>query len=287
MPAADNAVFDYYRQPWAFAPWLAIAAVGALGWWLHRAAGPLAATVYLAVVLPLLPAVIAVICVNANPWTLFRIGELVRVIRILGTDYLKILAGWLAIVVAGHVLPVGGYVAFGYVLPVGGYLSALLLCLQILWLFSSTGVVLYHHYLPLGIPVERLPVDERRRRQRDANVARERQQAIDEAYGYFSRDNEVGGLRRLRTYLELNDDAEAWGWFMDRMGDWESPRPFVLLARQYLPRLLAAGDDGAALELLIRCMRKDADFSPRPEDRVRLRQLLTGSPWAQRAQRWR
>ena len=275
MPAADNAVFDYFRYHWAFAPWAALVILAALGWGVRQYLGQLAFTGYLLIVLPLLPAAIAVICVNTSLLTLLRVGQLLRVIRILGVDYLKILAGWFVIL------------GLGVVLPLEGYLAVLLLCAQLLWLFTSTGVVLYHHYLPLGIPVERLPADERVQRRADAATLRERQAALDEAYGYFSRGNEPGGLKRLRTYLEAHDDHDAWCWFADRTRDWESPRPFLLVAKNYLPRLVAAGNDGEALALLVHCMRIDPDFAPRPEDRARLRALLEGHAFADRAARWR
>lgn len=275
VPAADNAVFDYFRNLWAFTPWLALCALGGLGWAIDQGMGPVALAVYLLLLLPLLPAIIAVISVNASLLTLFRVGELTRVIRILGVDYLKILASWFVIL------------SLDVVLPISGYLSVLLFCLQILWLFSSTGVVLYHHYLPLGIPVERLPADERQQQRDDAAVNRERQSALDEAYGYFSRGNEVGGLQRLSGYLEAHDDYDAWSWFLDRMRGWESPRPFVLVAQNQFPRLLEAGDRGAALSLLVECMQRDADFSPRPENRASLRELLEGHPFAARAAHWR
>ncbi|MEM1439081.1 MAG: hypothetical protein AAF545_05445 [Pseudomonadota bacterium] len=275
VPAADNAVFDYFRALWAFTPWLALCAIGGLGWALNAWLGIVALVVYLALVLPLLPAIIAVISVNASLLTLFRVGELTRVIRILGVDYLKIVVSWFVII------------SLDLVLPISGYLSVLLFCLQILWLFSSTGVVLYHHYLPLGIPVERLPADERQQKRDDAALNRERQSALDEAYGYFSRGNEVGGLQRLRGYLDAHDDFDAWSWFLDRMRGWELPRPFVLVAQNQFPRLLEAGDRGAALSLLVECMQRDPDFSPRPEHRARLRELLDGHPFAERAARWR
>lgn len=275
VPAADHAVFDYFRYHWAFAPWVALIILAATGWAVRYYLGTIAFAGYLLVVLPMLPAVIAVICVNTNLLTLLRIGELLRVIRILGVDYLKILAGWLVIL------------ALGVVIPLDGYLAVLLLCVQLLWLFTSTGVVLYHHYLPLGIPVERLPAAERAQRRESAAILRERQAALDEAYGYFSRGNEVGGLRRLQGYLEAHDDDDAWAWFADRTRGWESPRAFLLVAKNYLPRLLEAGNDGAALDLLVRCMQKDAGFSPRPEDRARSRALLEGHAFAERAAQWR
>ncbi|MEM6808167.1 MAG: hypothetical protein AAGA41_14135 [Pseudomonadota bacterium] len=275
VPAADNAVFDYFRNLWAFTPWLALCALGGLGWVINMGLGAVALAVYLLLVLPVLPAIIAVISVNASLLTLIRVGELTRFIRILGLDYLKILGSWFVIL------------SLDVVLPISGYLSVLLFCLQILWLFSSTGVVLYHHYLPLGIPVERLPADERQQQRDDAALNRERQSALDEAYGYFSRGNEVGGLQRLRGYLSAHDDYDAWAWFLDRMRGWESPRPFVLVAQNQFPRLLEAGDRGAALSLLVECMQRDADFSPRPENRASLRELLEGHPFAERAARWR
>lgn len=275
VPAADNAVFDYFRHLWAFTPWLALCLLYAVGWLIDRAAGAFWLIVYLAVVLPMLPAIIAVISVNTSLLTLFRVAALLRVIRILGVDYVKILASWLLIL------------SLDLWLPLGGYLLTLLFCLQILWLFTSTGVVLYHHYLPLGIPVERLPAEERAQQREGAVITRERQTALDESYAFFSRGNEVGGLQRLRSYLEAHDDFDAWAWFLDRMRGWELPRPFLLVAQNQLPRLLESGDDGAALSLLIDCMKRDPDFTPRSDVRARLRKLLTGHPFAERASRWR
>ncbi|MEL6199348.1 MAG: hypothetical protein AAFR09_03970, partial [Pseudomonadota bacterium] len=98
VPAADNAVFDYFRALWAFTPWLALCAIGGLGWALNAWLGIVALVVYLGLVLPLLPAIIAVISVNASLLTLFRVGELTRVIRILGVDYVKIVVSWFVII---------------------------------------------------------------------------------------------------------------------------------------------------------------------------------------------
>lgn len=275
VPAASDVVFDYLRHYWAFAPWVALLLLGALGYLVNETLGSVGLWLFLALTLPVVPAAIAVICLTSNLLTLFRYRELLRVIRLLGWDYVKVLAGWAVMIGVGALLP-------GY-----GYPTVLVLCLQLLYLFSSVGVVLYHHHQAVGVPVERLPKDERLRQRAEQALNRERQQVLDEAYGYFSRGNEIGGLRRLQSYLEQSSGDDTWDWFIDRMRGWETRRPFLLLARNYLTRLVEHDRDARAVELLLACMQLDPDFAPLPEVRATLRAKLDGHPFAERAARWR
>ena len=161
-------------------------------------------------------------------------------------------------------------------------------CIQILFVFVSTGVVLFHHREPLGIPIEKDTREARTAAYEHANVIKERRTALDQAYVFFSRDNSLGGMQRLQSFFDNHaHDVDAWPWFVDEMSGWESTQPMLMLARNYFAHLLEAQRDDEARELLLRCLRIAPQFAPHAQHRAAARQLLQGYPEAELAQRWR
>ncbi len=99
-----------------------------------------------------------------------------------------------------------------------------------------------------------------------AEVA-DRTRVLNHAYGFLSRGNREGGLEHI--YASLRDDPdpdEAWRWYLEQMLRWEDVYPGLLLAQQYLGRLLANGEQVAAVKLMLRCGLVDEAFRPLSAD---------------------
>ena len=103
--------------------------------------------------------------------------------------------------------------------------------------------------------------DEESRRQ---GLARQRTKVPDQVYGFVSRGNRDGGLHHIYRWLASDPDpGEARPWCLEQILRWADPYPGLLLAKQYLGRLLEAGDRVVAVKLKLRCRLVDETFRPR------------------------
>lgn len=267
VPVPDSAIFDYFRNAWAFAPWFGLLAVNVVGLFLWQTLGTATAVIFVLVLAPLVPAGIAVAALTRRFWLMFHVPGLVRVVRALGPDYWRILVTWLALALFGAVLRGQGGFAFSF-------LTVWVGCLTLMAVFVATGIALFHHHEALGIPVERKSREDRQQQAEDAALLRQRRQVLDQAYGYFSRENRIAGLQRLKHYFEDNPDDDAgWDWFINEMFQWEDRTPGFALARNRFAHLAERDDEDAARALLMQCRGIDADFEVHPQDRVYARSL--------------
>jgi heme/copper-type cytochrome/quinol oxidase subunit 2 len=100
-----------------------------------------------------------------------------------------------------------------------------------------------------------------------AGLDRERVKVVNHAYGFASRGNRDGGLEHVYDWLVKDPDPNAaWPWFLGQMLRWEDTYPALLLAQQYLGRLLEHNDRVAAVKLMLRCRLVNADFRPLTAD---------------------
>jgi hypothetical protein len=91
----------------------------------------------------------------------------------------------------------------------------------------------------------------------------DRRRVLNHAYGLSSRGNRDGGLEHVYAYLRRDPDPDAaWRWYLEQMLRWEDPYPGLLLAQQYLGRLLGNGDQVGAVKLMLRCRQIDTSFRP-------------------------
>ena len=98
-------------------------------------------------------------------------------------------------------------------------------------------------------------------------LARQRAKVLDHAYGFVSRGNRDGGLEHIYRWLAGDPDPdEAWPWCLEQMLRWEDRHPGLLLAQQYLGRLLDNGERVAAVKLMLRCRLVDESFRPLSAD---------------------
>jgi hypothetical protein len=127
--------------------------------------------------------------------------------------------------------------------------------------FGVTGAVTRgtNLFTEVDLP-EAAGVDEENLRR---GLARKRSQVLDHAYGFVSRGNRDGGMEHIYRWLARDPEPDdAWSWFFERMVRWENPYPGLLLAQQYVGRLLEAGDQVGAVKLILRCRLMDETFRP-------------------------
>lgn len=98
-------------------------------------------------------------------------------------------------------------------------------------------------------------------------LARRRTGVLNHAYGFVSRGNRDGGLEHVYQWLARDPEPDAaWPWVLQQMLRWEDPFSALLLAQQYLGRLLEHGDRVGAVKLMMRCRLVDETFRPLEAD---------------------
>lgn len=269
VPVASNAVFDYFVERWAFAPWIGIFALNVFGLAIWYWVGFTPAVLLAFVVVPLIPAGVAVAAVSQEFWRMFAIPQLFKIARIMGADYLRILVLWIVLILLGEILRGSGFVL--------SFLYVWASCLQVMAMFFATGVVSYHHHQALDVPIEKVTAETREADRQEAHWLRLRRQTLDQAYAFFSRGNTVAGLTRLKRYFEQfeEEDPDAWWWFIEEMLSWESKAPALGLARNYFSRLADNDDQATAARLLSMCLEVDPNYTVHPKDAPYARSLLT------------
>ena len=101
----------------------------------------------------------------------------------------------------------------------------------------------------------------------NSELDKARNQVLNHAYGFISRDNRAGGFEHIFEWIaEDPNPADAWGWFFERMLEWEIQRPALFFAQHYLHDLLQYGDQVPAVKLMLRCRLIDDRFRPLRED---------------------
>ena len=224
--------------------------VGATG----NAYGDVAATVLAAGFGLLFPALIAVLVITHSPLQSIDPRALYRFVRRCGSSYWYAPAAAMAVVLLPTML---------------GFLPGMALNLievyLIIVLFAVAGAVTRgtNLFTDVDLP-EAAEADEEKLRR---GLERKRAQVLDHAYGFVSRGNRDGGLEHIYRWLARDPEpGDAWPWYFEQMLRWEDPYPGLLLAQQYLGRLLEAGDRVGAVKLMLRCRLADKAFRPLSAD---------------------
>lgn len=100
-----------------------------------------------------------------------------------------------------------------------------------------------------------------------AGLQSDRIKVVNHAYGFTSRGNRDGGLEHIYDWLVKDPDPDAaWLWFFEQMLRWDDTYPALLLAQQYLGRLLEHNDKVGAVKLMMRCRLANEGFRPLSAD---------------------
>ena len=246
--------FTLVGNVWTLFPVIPAFVVGSLVGAAEQAWGGVPATLLAALLVLPLPALIAVLVITHSPLQSVDPRAVYRFIKRCGSSY------WYAPAAALLYVIVPGLVAS---LPPLA-LNVIDVYLAVAF-FAVTGAVTRGSNLFTDVELpEAAGVDEEKLRR---GLARKRTQVQNHAYGLVSRGNLDGGLEHIYGWLADDPDPdEAWRWYFEQMLRWEDPYPGLLLAQQYLGRLLETGDRVGAVKLMLRCRLADESFRPLSAD---------------------
>lgn len=246
----------WYHAPWRlFMAVHVVATVYALYVFgsLYQLAGLLVTAAALAAVLP---ASLAVLAITRSPLESIRPRAIGGLVRRTGASY------WL---LPGYLLSAAVLIRWVASLGWPDFVSEFLAFYLLLVFFSLTGAVVEPHGLYEEVNIHE-PVEPDQATV-DARLLQERTSVLNHAYGFISRDNRKGGFGHIENWLrEDPDPVSAWAWFFDQMLRWENKLPALLFAQSYLHELLADGDVGTAVKVMLRCRLENDSFAPLAED---------------------
>jgi hypothetical protein len=202
----------------------------------------------------LLPAMIGVLVLTHSPPASLDPRAIASYIRRSGTSY------WYTPVTAMLVLLLPAWLDF---LPV--WILVVAEVYLVAAIFAVIGGVTRR--AGLSTLVEAPDATEPKEQEIRESDTRKRSRVLSHAYGFASRGNRDGALEHIYDWLANDPDPDAaWSWFLDQMLRWEDKYPALLLAQQYLGRLLALGNQVAAVKLMLRCRMLNDRFRPLSPD---------------------
>ena len=202
----------------------------------------------------LLPAILGVLLITHSPLQSLNPSAIDQFIRRSGEDY------WYAPITAMMIVVIPELLFF---LP--GWAVFVVQVYLVAALFAVIGAVTREAGLfdDVDIPDAIEPDVEKTLQVQEG----QRVNVLNHAYGFISRGNRDGGMDHIYDWLVRDPDPNsAWPWFLEQMLRWEDTYPGLLLAQQYVGRLLELGDEVQAVKLMMRCRLVNAEFRPLSPD---------------------
>ena len=254
VPTPDVDMFTPFGNLWSLFLIVPVMAFVILGLGIHESFGAPGAWALIFLGMAVLPASAAVLAVTHSPLESINPVAIFRLIARCGDAY------WVA---PGVAMLAGVLLSFSHVLP--RPLLAFFELYLMIAVFAAIGGVIRPFSIvdDIDIPDDTLPDEDSRERL----VTADRQNVLTHAYGFVSRGNRDGGLNHIYAYLaETADPDPAWQWFFEEMLRWEDSYPALLLAQQYLGRLLELDRPVEAVKLMMRCRLISDAFRPLSAD---------------------
>ena len=256
-PTPGIELFNWIESPWSLSPLLLVGLAAWCEWLLASHVSIEAATLTGGALLSVAPAMVGLLAITHSPIQAMDPRAWLMFIRSAGPSYLLPLAASVSISFLIAKLVQAGMPA---VIGEFAWLYALFL------FFTLTGAVAAAGQLTDAFAITP--------RWGDGN-APDRKAALNHAYGLVSRGNLDGGLAHLVDFLASSHcAAEDYRWFFEQMLGWDRGEAALFLAQGYLAHLLDAGEENAAIKLVLRCLALSPDFRPAERDRARVRLLL-------------
>jgi hypothetical protein len=212
------------------------------------------AAIILAVVLALLlPASVAVLGLEGNILKAAYPVAWVRLVWKLGPVYLLVLA-----VIGGYTVLIVLLGRWELWLPL--QIAILMFC--ILSVFSVLGGALYERRHELGLETYHSP--ERTEERVQAQVRRQSEHELTEAYGKMRAGAHTAAWQQLQTWLAAHGNSpENYRWLCERVAPWGDSRYLTRLTEDYVDRLLTLKRTGDALTVVAQRLREDPSFRPK------------------------
>jgi MFS family permease len=255
-PVATIELFSFVDNFWSLAPLVIFALLIWGGILLDENVSALAARVFVAAMLAVAPASLAVLAITRSPEQAFTPRAILRMIAVCEWHYLLVPATVvLAFLVTSLLTSVGA--------PDLLVLASRFYCLFLL--FTFTGGLLHAKGARFALSFD--GDDDADLPPEIDDLTRSRQRVVNHAYGFFSRGNRAGAMAHVQSAIENEGDIDdACHWYFTEMLNWESKDGALLLAQSTLTRLLDEQRDVEAVKLISRCLLEDHDFRPLPGD---------------------
>jgi len=255
-PVATIELFSIVDNFWSLAPLMIFALLIWGGIWLDEHASALAARVFTAAMLAVIPASLAVLAMTRSPVQAVNPHAIMRMIAVCEWHYLLVPA---AVVLAWLVTSLLTSVGAPDVL----ILASRFYCLFLL--FTFTGGLLHAKGVQFALSFDGDEVTDPPAEIDD--LTRSRQRVLNHAYGFFSRGNRGGAMGHVQSAVQNESDVDdAYHWYFNEMLKWESKDGALLLAQANLTRLLAEERDVEVVKLISRCLLENPRFRPLSSD---------------------
>lgn len=217
--------------------------------------GPAAALVFSLAAVATIPAILAVQGATGSVWQSFNPATVLALIAQLRTGYLVLLACIVTLAAIGRFVMTTQAVDVPTMVRVA--------VVMYLWLaaHSLIGGLLFTRRWDIGLDAALAP--EQVEAREDRELKRERDLQVDRIYAEWR-----GGLKAnawktvLKMIAESSEPLEELRWLHQRTSGWPEPGLANRLARELLPRLLAARHFSEALAVVQSRVRADANFRP-------------------------
>jgi hypothetical protein len=132
----------------------------------------------------------------------------------------------------------------------------------ILSLFSVLGGALYERRHELELETYHSP--ERTEERAQAQVRRQDEHNLTEAYGQMRAGSHTAAWEMLQTWLKARGNSpEDYRWLCGRVVAWGDPRYVTRLTEDYVDRLLTLKRSGEALDVVSQRLGQDPSFRPK------------------------
>jgi len=255
-PVATIELFSIVDNFWSLAPLMIFALLIWGGIWLDEHVSALAARVFTAAMLAVIPASLAVLAMTRSPVQAVNPHAIMRMIAVCEWHYLLVPAAVaLAWLVTSLLTSVGA--------PDVLILASRFYCLFLL--FTFTGGLLHAKGVQFALSFDGDEVTDPPAEIDD--LTRSRQRVLNHAYGFFSRGNRGGAMGHVQSAVQNESDVDdAYHWYFNEMLKWESKDGALLLAQANLTRLLAEERDVEVVKLISRCLLENPRFRPLSSD---------------------
>ena len=199
----------------------------------------------------LLPAMLATQSITGSTLQAVNPRTALGLIARIGSDYVLLVVAIVALTL------IGSFIA-STSLPL---LLRIAACMY-LWLatFCLMGGLIRAHADDIGVEhawePETVDTDD------GSHQMRARAQLVDRIYAEWRGGSHQNAWQTVMTEIGQGDPVRQMEWLYEEIARWPDPRLANRLARELLPRLLAARRNGEALDLVRSRMKTDADFRP-------------------------
>jgi hypothetical protein len=263
-PVLDIKMLNPLDEQRPLAQLLIILLLAGATYWVYSTLGLAAAGIIAVVSLLCLPASLAILALEGNPFKALSPIAWTAMIKGLGPLYVLVLGliflGFLIVYTLGR-------------LDLWPSVRIALGLFGILSIFSLLGGAIFERRDQLGIQTWTSPEQDAEKVRKEDHAQSEK--LVHEAYGLARAGRHIDAWELLQRWLAEHGHAvEAYAWILDSVASWEDPRYLLRLTEEQIERLLALKRTGEALHIVAARLAADPTFRPKtPASTLQVAQL--------------